>query len=66
MNACINNSEETENTVSFGDTSEDFLSSLEDTTSDSSSTLWDDSVEAEMEDVLWFLEDTNCKETPGP
>lgn len=47
----INNSEETESTVSFGDTSDDLLSYLEDTMSDSISAPRDDGVEAENEEA---------------
>ncbi|XP_036044764.1 uncharacterized protein LOC118584583 [Onychomys torridus] len=73
------NSEETERTTcsSDGDTSEDDLSFMEDTTS--TSAPQDDGVEAEMEETgnttllshpsfntLFFLEDIGCQQIPGP
>ncbi|KAL1784889.1 hypothetical protein HispidOSU_022697 [Sigmodon hispidus] len=71
------NSEETESTTSSGDsdTSEDDLSFLEDTTSDSNSALQNDGVEAETEATgstimfshtsLSVLEDTSGQQIPG-
>ncbi|XP_060228415.1 uncharacterized protein LOC132649195 [Meriones unguiculatus] len=72
------NSGETESTLSLSDSSEDYLSCLEDTASDLNSASWDDGVEADNEetdstimvsssslDEPGFLEDSSCKQMPG-